>query len=139
MAAPENADSGPRPSLFTSIRSLWSVFLAILYTRLDLLTVELEEEASRALQLIVVGLSALVGLGMAIFFFLFFLVARFWDERDIVLPIISGVCLLASIGLILAARRMVLTRPKFLSQTLAELRRDVESLRAEVKAAETKL
>jgi len=138
MADPESAGSGPRSSLFSSIRSFWGVLLAILYTRLDLVTVELEEEASRALQLIVVGLGAMFCVGLTVFFFLFFLVVAFWAEAVIILAVVSIISLLASVTLILAARHMVLTRPKFLSQTLAELRRDVEALRAEMKAAESK-
>ncbi len=139
MAVPESSESGSRAGLFTSLRSFWSILLAILYTRLDLVTVELEEEANRAIQLILVGLAALFCAGLTLFFFLFFLVVTFWEERVWVLAIVSIVSLLASVALGLAARHMVLTRPKFMSQTLAELRRDVEGLRAEIKSVEGKL
>lgn len=128
-------DSGA--SLFSSLRSFWGVLIAILCTRLDLLTVELEEEANRAVQLIVVSLAAFLCIGMTIFFFLFFLIVVFWAHAAIVLGMVFTVCVLASVILILVARQMILNRPKFLSQTLTELRRDVEGLRPEVKTAES--
>jgi uncharacterized membrane protein YqjE len=139
MAAPGGVESGSgRPTLFSSLRSFWSVLVAILHTRLDLLTVELEEEAKRALQLLVVTLAAVLCAGMAVFFLMFFLIALFWEHLPIVLGIVFGFYALASLGLFVAARSMIRKRPKFLSHTLAELRRDVESLRPAVKAEETK-
>ena len=38
MSDPEGTGSGASPGLFASLRSFWSVLLAILYTRLDLVT-----------------------------------------------------------------------------------------------------
>lgn len=128
MSVPESADSGQNSGLFASLRSFWSVLVAILYTRLDLVTAELEDEATRAVHLLLVSMAALLCVGMAAFFIMFLLVVTFWDDRRLVLGIICAVNILASIILLLVARNMVLTRPKFLSQTLAELRRDVESL-----------
>ena len=136
MAVPESARPGANPSLFSSLRSFWSVLLAILYTRLDLATLELEEEASRAVQLLAVMLAALLSAGMTVFFFLFFLVVYFWDHAALVLAIVFVLGVIVSATLALIARHMVLNRPKFLSQTLAELRRDVDGLRAATKVVE---
>lgn len=137
MSDPENKDSGANPSLFSSLRNFWAVLLAILYTRLDLVTAELEEEATRAVHLLVVSIAALLSIGMAVFFLMFLFVVTFWENRVLVLGIVCGICILASVGLILAARQMVKTRPKFLSHTLAELRRDVEGLKLKAKTEET--
>ena len=129
MSVPESTDSGQNPSLFASLRSFWSILIAILYTRLDLATAELEDEASRAVQLLVVSIAALLCTGMAAFFVMFLFVVTFWDNRVLVLSIVCGINIVASVILFLVARNMVLNRPKFLSQTLAELRKDVEGLR----------
>jgi len=131
MSVPEGTGSGTTPGLFASVRSFWSVLLAILYTRLDLVTAELEDEAIRAIKLIVAGLVSLLCLFTAFFWAMFLLLALFWDTeyRLPVLGIIFGIYFVAGIGLLLVARNMILTRPKFLSQTIAELRRDVEGLR----------
>jgi uncharacterized membrane protein YqjE len=131
MSVPEDTGSGASPGLFVSLRSFWSVLLAILYTRLDLVTSELEDEGIRLLKLVIAGLISVLCLFMAYFWATFFLLALFWDTqyRLPVLGIIFGIYFIAGIGLLLVARNMILTRPKFLSQTIAELRRDVEGLR----------
>jgi uncharacterized membrane protein YqjE len=131
MSVPEDTGSGASPGLFGSLRSFWSVLIAILYTRLDLVTAELEDEAIRGIKLIAAGLFGLLCLGAAFFFAMFFLLAFFWNTPYLfwVLGGIFGIYFVAGIVLLLVARNMILSRPKFLSQTLAELRRDVEGLR----------
>jgi len=131
MPVPESAGSEPNPSLFSSLRSFWSVLVSILYTRLDLLTIELEEEAKRTVHLILVSLAGLLFGCMTVFFLMFLLIASFWDGpyRLLVLGIVFGINVLATLTLVLIARSLILKRPKFLSHTLAELRRDEESLR----------
>lgn len=136
MSSPENVDANS--GLFGSLRSFWSVLIAILYTRLDLATTELEESGTHAVQLVVISLAALFCVGMTIFFFLCFLVILSGPHLLLVLGIICGLCLVASVALGFIARKMALERPKFLGQTLAELRRDVESLRAKINAGESK-
>jgi uncharacterized membrane protein YqjE len=138
MSVPGKAESGGTPTLFLSLRSFWSVLVAILHTRLDLLTVELEEEAKRAVQLVVVGVTGLLCASMAVFFLMFFLIALFWENRLVVLGLVFGFYVIASLILFFIARSMILSRPKFLSQTLAELQRDVESLRPATKTEEVK-
>jgi len=139
MAEPESVDPGVSPTLFASLRSFWGVIVAILYTRLDLATLELEEEASRAVQLLAVIVAALLCLGMTVFFLLCFLVVLSGPNLLLVLGIICGVCVIGTAALVIVAKQMIQNRPKFLSQTLAELKRDVEGLklRPEPKPGET--
>ena len=130
MSVPEEAGSGASPGLFIALRSFWSVLLAILYTRLDLVTAELEDEAIRALKLVAASLVSLLCLLAAFFWATFFLLALFWDTqyRLWVIGGIFGIYFIIGIVLLLVARRMILNRPKFLSQTISELRRDVEGI-----------
>ncbi len=114
------------------MQSFWAVLIAILYTRLDLATVELEEIGTHTVQLIVVTLAALAAILMTVFFLLFFLVVTFWEQRIFVLGAVTAVSLLISVSLVLAARALIRNRPKFLAQTLAELRRDVEGIRPDL-------
>ena len=129
MPVPENLDPGSSPGLFSSLRSFWGVLVAILYTRLDLATIEIEESGAYAVRLIIISLAALLVVIMTIFFFFFFLIVVFWAHRVLMLGIVFVVCVLASTLLVLIARRMIHDRPRFLAQTLTELRRDVEGLR----------
>jgi len=130
MPVPEGSGSDESPSLFASLRSFWSVVVAILYTRLDLASAELEDEAARGLKLVVTGLVSLMALIFAFFFAMLFILAAVWDT-DYKLPVIGGifaVYLLIAIVLALIARDMITKRPRFLSQTIAELKRDAEGL-----------
>jgi len=136
MAAPESVDSGSNPSLYSSLRSFWGVLVAILYTRLDLVTLELEEEATRAVQLVAVIMGALLCLGMTIFFLLCLLVILSGDYLKWVLLGICVVSIIATATLAFLARKMIQNRPKFLSHTLAELKRDVEGLKPVSKPSE---
>jgi uncharacterized membrane protein YqjE len=131
MSAPEGTGSGHGPSLFASLRSFWSVVVAILYTRLDLVTAELEDEATRGVKLLLAGVVAIIGFTFAFFFLNYFIIACAWNTpyRLLTIGIIFGVYLLIGIIAAMVARNMIVGRPRFLSQTLAELRRDVEGLR----------
>ncbi len=136
MAGPEGTGSGTSPSLFASLRSFWSVLVAIVYTRLDLATSELEDEAHRAIKLVIFGLVSVLSLFMAFFFAMFFIIAMAWDT-DYQYWVIGGIFviyLVAGIGLLFAARDLIVNRPRFLSQTLAELRRDVDGLNRAIAA-----
>jgi uncharacterized membrane protein YqjE len=130
MPVPDGTGSGASPSLFASVRSFWSVLVAILYTRLDLVTAELEDEAVRGLKLVLFGLLSVLCFFVAFFFAMFFLLALVWDTmfRLWVIGGVFAIYLVAGLGLFFAARNMILNRSRFLSQTLAELRRDVEGL-----------
>ena len=136
MSVPESSGSGATPGLFASLRSFWGVLIAILYTRFDLVTAELEDEAIRAVKLILAGLISLLCLFAAFFFAMYFLIAIFWDTeyRLCVIGSIFVVYFLIGIGLLFLTRHMIVSRPRFLSQTLAELRRDAEGLRHAVIA-----
>ena len=141
MSVPEGTGSGANPGLFASLRSFWGVLIAILYTRLDLVTAELEDEATSGRQADRCRAGRLlVAFVTAFFFAIFFLIAIFWAFG------ISPLMLSAasswstySIGIIcsfIVARSMIVNRPKFLSQTIAELRRDAEGLSRAISTQE---
>ncbi len=140
MSVPESVGSGANPSLFSSLRTFWSVLISILYTRLDLATTELEEAGTHAVKVLFVSLSALICLSAAFFFAMFFFVACFWNTpyRLLVLGSIFGIYIIGGVICVLIVRHLILNRPRFLAQTLAELRRDVEGLQPETKTGETK-
>jgi uncharacterized membrane protein YqjE len=139
MPVPGPADTGasPEPSLFASIRTFWRVLIASLYTRLDLFTTELGEHAYRLMYLVIAGILGLLSLQAAFFFFMLWIIASVWETpyRLVVIGGICGVYLLAAVILLLIARKMIVDRPRFLGQTLDELRRDAEGLQAALKPA----
>jgi uncharacterized membrane protein YqjE len=139
MPLPGTVDSGvPPPSLFTSVRSFWRIFLASLHTRLDLLTTELHEEAYRLAYLVGAAVIGLLCLHCAFFFLMLGILAAFWDTayRLWVIFGIFAVYLLIAIGMLVYARSVIVGRPRFLDQTLTELKRDVEGFQAAINPAE---
>ena len=132
MADPQGGSAGPEsgPSLFASLRSFWSVLLAILYTRLDLATVELQDQGIRVIKLLLAGFVAVVLLLTAFFFFNFWIIAFFWSGpyRLEVIGIIFAVYFFGGVIFIAVARNIAINWPGFLGQTIKELRKDVEGL-----------
>jgi uncharacterized membrane protein YqjE len=129
MAATPLGERVPSPSLFNSLRSFGAVILATLCTRFDLATVELEEQAIFAAQLVVASLVCLICLATAFLFLMVLIVVIFWAENILVLSIILGVYLLGALISGGMAYGMSKHRPKLLEQTLIELRKDAEGLR----------
>jgi uncharacterized membrane protein YqjE len=111
------------------VRSFGATALATLCTRFDLVTVELEEQAIFAAQLVVSGLIAILCAATAFFFLMLLIVAIFWAEKILVLSIILGVYLLGAVISGAIAFGMAMHRPKLLEQTLIELRKDVDGMR----------
>ena len=130
MSVPEGTGPGANPGLYASIRSFWGALVAILYTRLDLVTAEMEDEAVRALKLVVAGVIALLAFATAFFFANFLLIVAFWPTayRLWVVGGVTAAYLLIGVIAALTIRSMITNRPKFLAQTIAELRRDAEAL-----------
>jgi uncharacterized membrane protein YqjE len=126
----DGGGSGNGPSLFGSLRSFWSVLLATLYTRLDLATVELQDQGVRALKLVLLGFAAALALHTAFFFAMLWILAACWDGpcRLWVIGGIFGVYTIAGVVFAFAAYNIVTTWPGFLGQTIKELRKDVEGL-----------
>jgi uncharacterized membrane protein YqjE len=135
MPAPERSGPGVSPDtgpgLFASVRSFWSVMLAILYTRLDLATAELEDGALRVVKMLAAAFIALISFHAAFFFVMLFILAAAWDNYEARLWVIGGifaVYLIVGFVCVSIVRNMIASRPRFFSQTVAELRRDVEGL-----------
>ncbi len=129
MADPQGPETAG-PSLFGSLRSFWSVLLATLYTRLDLATVELQDQGVRALKLVLFGFAAALALHTAFFFAMLWILAWAWDGpyRLWVIGGIFGVYAISGAVFAFAAYNIITNWPGFLGQTIKELRRDVEGL-----------
>jgi uncharacterized membrane protein YqjE len=114
------------------LRSFWSVLLAILYTRLDLATAELQGQGIRVVKLLLSGFLAVVAFITAFFFLNFWIIAAFWSTpyRLLVIGLVFAVYLLVGIIAAGVAGAMIKAWPGFLSHTIRELRKDVEGLSA---------
>jgi uncharacterized membrane protein YqjE len=129
------ADSGETPrsgGLSDAIFRLGGTALALLRTRLELVTLEFEEEREWATELLVLLLcGVLLGL-FALLFASIFVIAYFWDAYR--LWAIAGVTLFyvaLAVATYLRLQRLRREKPPAFAATLAELGHDVASLRRE--------
>jgi len=77
----------------------------------------------------VLALTALFCLGLAIVLLVLLVAVIFWDEhRLLAVGLLAALFALCGLGSLLALRSAVRKRPRFLSATLAELRKDEQEL-----------
>ncbi|WP_420226858.1 phage holin family protein [Pigmentiphaga litoralis] len=120
---------GPLP-LVGSLRSLAATSVGILKTRLELVAIELAEEKTRLMGLLILALAGLLCLAIGLLMFSFLVVVAFWDtdHRLLSIVLVGLVYLLLGIGMLFAVRKKAIDAPIAFEETLAELERDRELL-----------
>ncbi len=120
----------PEPSgLIESSKRVVSTFLAILQTRLQLLSSELEEERLRLTQMLFYASVALFFFGLSFMLVTVLIVVIFWDShRLLVLGELAALYLLIGFLLWHALHRAARQRPKLFSASIAELADDRNQL-----------
>jgi len=116
--------------LVGSLRSLAATSVGILKTRLELVAIELAEEKSRLMGLLILALAGLLCLAIGLLMFSFLIVVAFWDtdHRLLSIVLVGLVYLVLGIGMLLAVRKKAIDAPIAFEETLAELERDRELL-----------
>lgn len=115
--------------LMGSLRRLANTLLAIVQTRLELLSNELEEERLRIEQKLLYGSVALFFFGLSILLLTVFIVVLLWDNnRLLVLGCFAGLYFAAGLLAWNALRRVTREKSKLFSVSLAELADDRELL-----------
>jgi uncharacterized membrane protein YqjE len=118
------------PGVLASLRNLAATTVSIARTRLDLLANDLEEQRIRALELIVLGVVALVFGIVSILAVTAWIVIALWDQYRLwTLGLLSLLYLGGFIAVLLALRAKAAERPKVFAASLAELSRDEDLLR----------
>jgi uncharacterized membrane protein YqjE len=112
-----------------SLARLAGTLLGALHTRLELISVEVEEEMARYSSYLLWTIVALFCAGIAILLAILLIVVLFWDShREAVLLSLIGV--FAGIALFLGwwLRQAVRNKPRLLAYSLEELKRDISTL-----------
>jgi uncharacterized membrane protein YqjE len=118
-------ETGRSEGLLESLRNLARTSLAIVQTRIEIFASEIDEERTRLARIALLAAAAAFCLGLAVILLVFFLVVLFWDtDRLLAIGVLAGVFAVGGIAACLGLRAAVSKRPKFLSATLAELRKD---------------
>jgi uncharacterized membrane protein YqjE len=118
-------ETGPAQGLLHSLRSLARTFLAIVQTRLEIFASELDEQRALLARIAVLAALAAFCLGLAVILGVLFVVVLFWDtNRLLAIGTLAGAFAAGGLAALLALRAAIARRPKLLSATLAELRKD---------------
>ena len=116
---------GRSEGLLESLRNLARTFLAIVQTRIEIFASEIDEERARLARIAVLAAIAALCIALAVVLAVFFLVVLFWDtDRLLAIGVLAGAFAVGGIVACLGLRAAISQRPKFLSATLAELRKD---------------
>ena len=118
-------EAGRSESLLDSLRNLARTFIAIVQTRVEIFASEVDEERTRLARIAVLAAVAALCIALAVVLLVFFLVVLFWDtNRLLAIGVLAGVFAVGGTAAGLGLRAAISQRPKFLSATLAELRKD---------------
>ena len=118
-------EAGRSEGMLDSLRNLARTFLAVVQTRIEIFASEIDEERTRLARIALLAAAAAFCLGLAVILLVFFLVVLFWDtDRLLAIGVLAGVFAVGGIAACLGLRTAISKRPKFLSATLAELRKD---------------
>jgi uncharacterized membrane protein YqjE len=115
--------------LSASVRGLAATLVELAQVRLELFSVEAQEEVLRIAGLVVYGVIALVSLALGVCFLAILITVALWDEHRLVaLSVFTGLFLLVGLLAVGQARARVLRGSRLFSASIEELRQDREAL-----------
>lgn len=124
-------DTPVNGGLFDSLTRFAVTLVAIMQSRLELFSTDVEEARAHALSLMVMALSALLFLGVGVGLATILLVVAFWDtDRLLVLGALSGVYLAVGVAIAAVALRRARSRYRPFAASLGELHKDRQRLSA---------
>ena len=125
----QNPGTGRRGGLFDSLKVLTATLLAIAHTRLELFSIELEEQRVWLSSMLVWGLVALFCAGVGVVLAILFVVIALWDtHRLLALGIPAILFLLGGALASLVVRGKARAKPRLFAASLAELSKDHKEL-----------
>jgi uncharacterized membrane protein YqjE len=112
-----------------SLSRLAGSCITILRTRLELISVEVEEEALRFISSVIFVLAAMFCTGMAVLLGVVLILVIYWDTARLpVLIALMAFFALSGAAIAMGMRRHYRMKPRMLAHTLSELSRDIEQL-----------
>lgn len=134
MDAPEELDEGaaepaPATGFVAAFKRMIATLVAMVHTRLELFTTEIEEEIQRAASILLWALIALFFGSLTVLMIAVTVLVVFWDDHRILAAgIITGTFLILTLIFALLARSRLRAKGGFMEASLAELKRDKEGL-----------
>jgi uncharacterized membrane protein YqjE len=132
MSAEETEPLGPATNLLRSATRLCGTLLAMLQTRVELLTTEISEDLERGVRILLWGLVAMLAAVLSLLLAGVTLIVYYWDTHRMAAALGVTVAF-AALSAVAAwiARARLREKPGPLGASRTELRRDVAALRGE--------
>lgn len=123
------SDSPPEAGLIASLKRLFATLIELARTRLELVTVEFEEQIEYAAALLLWGVAAIFFGSLTVLLLAFLIVIAFWDEHRLLAAglVTAAFAIIAAIAAFVVRARLV-HRPRFLAATAGELKKDAAAL-----------
>jgi uncharacterized membrane protein YqjE len=124
-----SADSAASTGIMDSIRSFLASWVAVIKTRVEIISVEIEEQREWIEQLLLLAVGAAFCLSMGLILLTLFVVVLFWESHPLV--VLGGFTILylgGGIVLWLTLRQKIRSKPRIFSTTSAELGKDYTAL-----------
>ncbi len=117
--------------LIDSLATLATTFVAILHTRLELLSTDIEEEREHILSLVKLSLIALFCMMLGMLLIAVLLIVALWDTyRLAAIGSLAGFFIVSGFIAWYMAKRKAKAKPRLFSASLLELRKDREKIEA---------
>ena len=111
------------------LREVARTLLSFAETRARLAATEFEEQAVRIAEIAVLAAAALFFLGLALLFVAMIVLLAFWNSNPVLAASLLAALFFGMAGAaVLVSRARMRERPKFLSATLAEIKKDREKV-----------
>ena len=131
MPTATTQNTPPPAGIFDAFRSFVATWVAVIKTRVDIVSTELEEQREWMQRLIILAVAATFCLSIGLVVFTLFVVMIFWDDprwRLVILGAFSLLYLGVGIALVFMLRNRLKSRPRIFSTTAEELTKDYANL-----------
>ena len=119
----------PESGLFASLRRTFATLVTLGHTRLELVSVEIEEQIEFAAGVLLWSIAAIFFGSLAVLVLALTIVIAFWDtHRLLVAGLVTGGLGAIAVIAVLVVRARIARRPRLLAATLGEMKRDANSL-----------
>jgi uncharacterized membrane protein YqjE len=118
-----------RPGVMDAAKRMLATIIAIVHTRLELFTTEIEEEIQRAASILLWALVALFFGSLAVLMIAVTILTVFWDSHRVLAAcLITGTFVVLTGVFALLARARLKAKGRFMEASIEELKRDREAL-----------
>jgi uncharacterized membrane protein YqjE len=115
--------------MFERLQRILLTLVTLAHTRLELATVELEEEARRLTGIVLWAVAGILCAGFGVLLLALTIVIAFWDGHRLLASLLVTLAFFGTaVGAGVVVRRRLRDRPRLLAATIGELKRDARTL-----------